>query len=447
MTDSRLIILRILERFDKHPGNVDLMIDKELKKSPVDRRDRRFIFEIVNGIVRRRLTIDHAIGHYLNDRSLVNNKRLMRLLELGVYQLAFMDRVPDHAAVNETVRCARGDGRSEALSGIVNGVLRSVIKGNKRVIFNEPDLDVGARLSIEYSHPRWMVSRWLGNFGLSKTKQLLAFNNEKPELYLRRKIHGLSRQQFETESRDFLSPAGGYGNLYYRLIEPGPPDALDLFADGYCTVQTPSSGWVVALLDARGGDAVLDVCSAPGGKSALIGEIAAANGRVYSCEINAGRMKLVAETIGRMRLTNVVLVRCDGKALPFSRPFKKVLLDAPCSGTGVLHRHSEARWIKKPEDIGKMSLLQEKLLEASAGLVAAGGTMVYSTCSLEPEENELRVQAFLASHPDFVLDAPPGAIPAQFVDGKGFLRITPYDHKLDGMFGARLKKTTEKRAS
>jgi 16S rRNA (cytosine967-C5)-methyltransferase len=307
--------------------------------------------------------------------------------------------------------------------------------------------DIAERLSIEYSHPLWMVSRWLSRWGLSKTKLLLAFNNEKPEIYFRRKIHGLSRQQFETESRDYVAAPCGYLHCFYHLTKPLQPDTVDLFIDGHCTVQSPSSGWVVALLDIHKGDMALDVCAAPGGKSVLIGEIAAETGRVYSCEINASRMKLVVDTVRRMRLTNVAMLQCDGKSPPFSRTFKHILLDAPCLGTGVLHRHPEGRWIKKPDDLARLTLLQEKLLEASAVMVAPGGVLVYSTCSLEPEENELRIQAFLAAHPDFILEAPPESVPQNFIDGSGFLRITPFDHKLDGMFGARLKKTTEKRAS
>jgi 16S rRNA (cytosine967-C5)-methyltransferase len=194
------------------------------------------------------------------------------------------------------------------------------------------------------------------------------------------------------------------------------------------------------LLDVNKGDSVLDLCGAPGGKTGFAAEIAGESGRVYSCELNGRRMKLVAETVGRLGLNNVAMLQCDGKSPPFSNKFKRILLDAPCSGTGVLHRHPEARWIKKLEDLARLTQLQDKLLDASSSLVDVGGVLVYSTCSLEPEENESRIQAFLASHPDFSLQAPPDAVPQNIIDKNGFLRITPFDHKLDGMFGARLKK-------
>jgi ribosomal RNA small subunit methyltransferase RsmB len=417
------------------------LVDQELQASGVDHRDRRFIFEIIYGIVRHRLTIDYVIEQYLNDRSLINNKHLKRILEIGLYQIMYMDKVPDHAAVNETVGCARVDPRSNALSGIVNGVLRSFIKDKKRVVLPDPQKDLVKRLSIEFSHPQWMVERWLKRHGLSRTKLLLAFNNEKPEIYFRRKIHGMSRPQFETESRDILSPVGGYSNLYYRCTKQVIVETIDLLKEGHCTVQAPSSGWMVALLDVQKGETVLDVCSAPGGKSALASELAGEAGKIYACELKWGRMMLVRDTVKRMRLLHVRLCICDGGVLPFSRQFNKILLDAPCTGSGVLQRHPEARWVKTLEDIHKLALVQERLLEACAARTAQGGVLVYSTCSLEPEENEIRIEAFLLKHPEFALSKAPAAIPATFVDRAGYVRITPYDHKLDGMFGARLQKT------
>ena len=442
--NTRSIILRILESFDKRPGDLEHLIDKELTLTPVDHRDRRFIFEIVYGILRRRLTLDYIIDRHLRDAVLRANKRLKRILELGVYQLFFMDRVPDHAAVNETVNCAGSDERTQKLRGIVNGVLRTIIKEKKRVEYPDPSSDIAYRLSVEYSHPQWMVSRWLPRYGLSRTKQLCAFNNELPDLFFRRKIHGLSRQQFETEFREYGSSACGYCNLYYRCSKPVKPDSLRLFMEGYCTVQAPSSGWIVALLEVQKNDVVLDVCSAPGGKSALMAELARDGGEIFACETRKKRMELVRNTLHRMNIDNAIMVLCDGQLLPFCRRFRKILLDVPCSGSGVLHRHPEARWIKTMEDIKRLSRLQALLLESSAKLVTPQGILVYSTCSLEPEENEIQVESFLKAHPEFVLEHPPSSIPAQYIASSGFVSITPCDHKLDGMFGARLKRITEK---
>jgi 16S rRNA (cytosine967-C5)-methyltransferase len=175
-------------------------------------------------------------------------------------------------------------------------------------------------------------------------------------------------------------------------------------------------------------------------------ELTGPAGRVFACELKRSRMALVRDTLQRLSMDNTRLLFCDGAILPFSRGFSKILLDAPCSGTGVLHRHPEARWVKTMEDITRLSGLQRTLLEASASLLAPGGTLVYSTCSLEPEENEMQIRSFLDAHREFVLDRPPVSIPANFIDASGFVSITPYDHKIDGMFGARLKKIGEKTA-
>jgi 16S rRNA (cytosine967-C5)-methyltransferase len=285
-----------------------------------------------------------------------------------------------------------------------------------------------------------MVKRWLDRLGLSKTKLLLSFNNERPDIFLRRKLRGVPRQQVETELADLCDGPSGYLNLYYRLRKQAIPEMIPLFREGECTVQAPSSGWIVALLDIAQGERVVDVCSAPGGKSALAAELAGVNGRVIACEIRESRMELSRSTFLRMRLSTIVPVMCNGTALPFKGTFNKVLLDAPCSGTGVLHRHPEGRWTKSEEDLGRLAGIQKNLLDSASAVVATGGALVYSTCSLEPEEDENAVAEFLKGHSEFILDRPPAAIPAAYVTADGFVKITPYEHKLDGMFGARLKR-------
>ncbi|HUI90863.1 MAG TPA: 16S rRNA (cytosine(967)-C(5))-methyltransferase RsmB [Chitinivibrionales bacterium] len=439
--NSRGIALRILQAWDKRPGILDNAIDRELSQSSLDHRDRRFVFELVNGVVRRRLTLDHVLGQFVQDPAVLQNQYIMRILEIGAYQILYMDRVPDHASVNESVNLTRLARRTMHSAGLVNATLRAMIKDRKRIKLPDPQKDLGQRLSVEFSHPKWMVLRWLSRLGLTKTKLLLSFNNERPDIFLRRKLHGLSRPQFETESKEFCDSAGGYLNLYYKLNRQVMPETLPLFKEGACTVQAPSSGWVVALLDITQNDRMLDVCSAPGGKSALAAELTGGSGAVVACELRKNRMNAAIETVRRLRLANVLPCLCDGVSLPFkSGAFSKVLLDAPCSGTGVLHRHPEGRWIKGESDIPRLAALQRKLLDASAAIVAKGGAMVYSTCSLEPEENEQVVEGFLKDHAEFALEKPPAAIPETFVDMKGYLRITPWEHRMDGMFGARLKK-------
>lgn len=436
--NSRQLIFRIFTVFDKRPGKLERIIDQTLHGVHIDHRDRRLIFEIVYGIVRRLATLDYIIDEYVNDEKKRTDPVLRRILRIGLYQLLYLDRIPDHAAVNETVKLARNSTRDVNYTGIVNGVMRSMIKNKKQIVFPDGKDDLPKRLSIENSHPQWLISRWLSAYGLAKTKKLLSFNNDKPSIYLRRTLRNMSRQQFEADVRTICDSAGGYRDLYYRLKKSLVPDQIQLMQQGYCTVQAPSSGWVVALLDVQRGDRIIDLCSAPGGKTVLMAELAGNSGAICASELHYNRLEKVVETIHRMRLSNVYPLVCDSVNPPLDGIFDKVLLDAPCSATGVLHRHPEARWIRTIKDVKRIARVQTKLLDAAANLVGTGGCVVYATCSLEPEENEQQIETFLNTHSEFSVDFPPECIPQQFIDQDGFLRITPFEHGMDGMFAARL---------
>lgn len=440
VANPRQLILRILTEFDKHPGNLDKIIEHVLRGSYIDHRDRRFVFEIVYGVLRHKLTLDYIIDHYLTDKINQNDEAIYRILRIGIYQLVYMNKVPDHAAVNESVKLAKTDPSSMRFSSLINAVMRNLINHKKIIPLPDPQKDLSYRLSIEYSHPKWLVDRWLKTYGLAKTKQILSFNNEKPHTYLRRKIRDISRQQFEADIRTLCEQATGYLNLYYKLKKSLLPENIQMIQQGICNVQAPSSGWVVALMDVKKGEHLLDLCAAPGGKTALLSELTGDSGTVCACEIKWQRLSSVVETVARMNLNNVYPLLCDGSKPPFTGVFDKVLLDAPCSGTGVLNRHPDARWIKTQEDISQLVATQKKLLDSAALLLDKGGILVYSTCSIEPEENQVQVENFLKEHPEFSLDTLPDSIPDKYIDNKGYLSITPYEHGMDGMFGARLKK-------
>ena len=441
--NARQAVLRILKQIDQYPAGMERIVDETLDRLKLDHRDKRFVFEIVSGIVRRRMTLDYTIDSLLSTTALRNNEPLRRILRIGLYQLAYMDRVPDHAAVNESVNCAKNDPATRAVSGVVNGVLRKIVANKKLMAPDLSKLELHDRLSIEYSHPRWLVERWMSNFGLSKTKRLLAFNNERPETWLRRKIHDMSRPQFETEVRTICDQATGYLNLYYRLKKNVIPETLWVIRDGLCNVQAPSSGWVVALMGAKKGDKILDLCSSPGGKTALLSELVGDTGSICAADYRWKRIALTIDTVTRLKLSNIYPLLCDGTAPPFTGIFDKVLVDVPCSATGVLHRHPEARWTRTPEDITRLAETQKKLLDRAATLVGKGGSIVYATCSLEPEENHLQIKDFLATHNNFEHMGCVDGIPQTYIDNKGYLTITPCDHGMDGMFAARLRRTAD----
>ncbi|HMA65312.1 MAG: RsmB/NOP family class I SAM-dependent RNA methyltransferase, partial [Fibrobacterota bacterium] len=318
--------------------------------------------------------------------------------------------------------------------------MRRLIAAKKIVSLPDPQKDLILRLSIEFSHPKWIIERWMKNYGLLKTKKLLAFNNEKPAIHLRRKLRNYSRQQFEAEVKSICEPSCGYMNLYYKLKKSLLPENIRMIQAGMCNVQAPSSGWVIALLDVHKGEKLIDLCSAPGGKTALLAELTGDDGRVCAAEVKWPRLMNVVETIERMELNNVYPLLCDATHPPFAGVFDKVLLDAPCTATGVFNRHPEARWVRSEDDLKRIIEIQYQLLSSSASLVGKNGVIVYSTCSIEPEENEMQIERFLKEHPEFILEPAPEVIPRRYVDDHGFVKITPFDHQMDGMFGARLLK-------
>ncbi len=440
---ARECIAHILEEFDKRKVSLESIVDKALSQENIDHRDRRFIFEITYGIVRNRLRLNYILDHFLTDKHFNKNTHLMRYLQIGAYQILYLDRVPDHAAVNESVNLAKREKATLKYVGVINAVLRKIVSQKNSMPKPHIKEEAAIRLSIQFSHPQWLIKRWLKQFGLTNTKRLLEFNNKQPDIFLRRKIKELSRQQFESEIRSVCeTPGVGYKNLYYRLKKNHFVEEIRMFQFGHCTVQSSSSGWATALLDIKKDEKLLDVCSAPGGKSTLMADLVGPQGAVCACELRAHRLVKVQESIDRMGLSNIFPIIADGKQLPFTGQFDKILLDAPCSGTGVMNHHPDARWFRTADDIKRIIKVQRELLEGVAPFVVPGGILVYATCSLEPEENWKQVERFLESHKEFTLDNLTGTrlVTDTFVDNKGYLFINPFEHKMDGMFAARLKR-------
>jgi 16S rRNA (cytosine967-C5)-methyltransferase len=232
-------------------------------------------------------------------------------------------------------------------------------------------------------------------------------------------------------------------NLYYKLKKTLLPENIRMIQQGLCNVQAPSSGWVVALMDIQKNERLLDMCAAPGGKAVLMAELTGDGGTLCAGDKKWTRLLQVVETMDRMHLENIYPLLFDGLFPPFTGHFDKVLLDAPCTGSGVYNHHPEARWIRTSSDVLRMADIQKNLLQSAAQMIGLNGIIVYSTCSLEPEENELQVLDFLKRNPNFQVDPPPGVIPAVYTDSSNFLRITPFDHGMDGMFAARLRKMSQ----
>lgn len=414
-----------------------LLLDSAFDRhaAPLEARDRRWVQELVWGMLRRRGWIDAVLAPRVTSGVARLEADVADLLRLGVYQLLFMGSVPAYAAIAQTVELAK-QRHGVGAGKLVNAVLRRIERERESL---EPALpaDPIDALAMRTSHPRWLVQRWVRQFGAAAAEALLHANNREAPIFLR--PFGVSRDALVAQL-----DAAGVSTTDAPLLDDSlqlPPGvslaALDAFTDGKCFVQDPAATLVVRYAAVPSGSVVGDLCAAPGGKALELSKHAA---YVIACDKQPLRMERVVLGMGRLDVRNIAACVCDARH-PALHAVDAVLVDAPCTGTGTFRRHPDARWRLKPSDLATMQSVQRDILEAASTCVRPGGLLVYSTCSLEPEENELQVHAFLAAHPEFQLEPPPArAVPDTVLD-TGMLRVLPQVHGADGSFAARMRRT------
>lgn len=395
----------------------------------LDPRDHAWVQELLYGTLRLRGRLDFILAAFVRAGLPSLEPGVLDILRLGTYQLLEMGGVPAYAAVSQMVELAKEAGMGRA-SGLVNGVLQTVRRDGGSVAFPLLEADPLEHLSTWGSHPVWLVERWLARWGVEETRLLVESNNRRPELYLR---------PVDPEAApDALEKAGIPADRVENF-----PDSLRLHDSADLTralsilpsvVQDPAAAMVGRYASVGAGSLVLDLTAAPGGKTV---DLAAGGARVVASDLSLGRMRRVRSNVERAGLDGrVSMVVADGRFPPF-RPVDAVLLDAPCAGTGTLRRHPDARWRVGPGDLMALASLQRDLLNAAATVVRKGGTLIYSTCSIEPEENQLQVERFLRDHHDFELDPIPPAVEAAMIED-GSLSLLPQRWGVDGAFAARL---------
>lgn len=396
-------------------------------------RERAFAHELAYGVSRLRGRLDHLLGLHVHRPLPELDPLLLEALRLGAYQLLYMDGVPAYAAVAQTVEQVR-ETRGRAATGLANAVLRRLADtGAAPGRFPSACDDPAGFLSTWGSHPSWLVERWLARWSLDEVRALVEAGNRRPGLHLvpldlepARAAAHLAEHGIEAEPVDLgtrcvrLAPGSGAGDALRVL-----PAAV---------VQDPGANLVTVYADVPQGELLVDLCAAPGGK------VLALSGRpAYSvaADRSESRMGMVMENVRRAG-RGIGCVVADARRPPL-RSAGVVLLDVPCSGTGTLARHPDARWRIEQSTIHELALLQADMLDAAADLVAPGGLLIYSTCTLEPEENERQVERFLASHRAFRMEAT-HAVPAQFRHVDGSLRVLPGATGFDGAYAARIRK-------
>ncbi|MBA3890128.1 MAG: 16S rRNA (cytosine(967)-C(5))-methyltransferase RsmB [Gemmatimonadaceae bacterium] len=406
----------------------------ERRTAMLDVRDRRWTRELVYGMLRRRGWIDAVLEDRVKNGLARLTPELRDLLRLGSYQLLFMGSVPPYAAIAQTVELAK---RRDSIGagGLANAVLRRIDRERDELGVVMP-ADPLAALAIRDSHPEWLVSRWAERFGYEGTSALLVANNAEAPLVAR--PVGISPDDLAASLREAgveVEPAPlAAGSLTLRNV--GALTALGAFRQGQLHLQDPASTLVTQYAAFPAGAVVGDLCAAPGGKGIELARTAA---HVLSADISEARLQRVIENIERLGIANQHPLVADARR-PALDGMDGVLIDVPCTGTGTFRRHPDGRWRLKPSDLAVMGVLQRDILRAAAGAVRPGGLLVYSTCSLEPEENDDQVDRFLNERPEWRLEPPPeGRVPTEVLDA-GRLRVLPQRHGTDGAFAARLRR-------
>ncbi|HKR08621.1 MAG TPA: 16S rRNA (cytosine(967)-C(5))-methyltransferase RsmB [Gemmatimonadaceae bacterium] len=408
----------------------------ERRIAPLDARDRRWTRELVYGMLRHRATIDAILAERVRGGLVRLDPDVIDLLRLGVYQLLFMGSVPAYAAIAQTVELAK---RRHGLgaSKLVNAVLRRTDREREN-LFTTQAGDALDALALKYSHPRWLIARWIERYGEQETERLLTLNNAEAPVIIR--PYGIVREQLEATMeaagvhvadapyvRDSIAISGGT-----TFTE------LGAFKKGLFFVQDPAATLVTTYSAVPLGATVADLCAAPGGKAL---ELSRTAGIVFGSDKSFGRLQRLLANQQRLESPNVQPFVGDARH-PAVKPVDVVLIDVPCTGTGTFRRHPDARWRIKISDFAVMSQLQRSILRAAADVVNPGGLLIYSTCSLEPEENDAQIDWFLSENLNFVLEPPPdGTVAPELLDG-GRLRVLPQRHGTDGAFAARLRRVS-----
>ena len=453
-TRARLIAARVLERVLRVRAFANIALHHALAQSTLPVADRALATELVYGTLRWRGRIDYLLTQVIDRNFETLEPMVVSNLRLGAYQILFCDNIPTATAVDQAVHCTRALGAEKA-SGLVNAALRRLGREHLRITLPELHEDPMGHLVHSLSLPDWVAEHWMALYGPEQAAALAEASNRPPPLAIRPNRIRTTPDALLEELRERFPDAArcGYASDGLLLGRRGDAGRDPAFLDGRFTVQDEASQLVVDLLEPQPGEAILDSCAAPGTKTTGIAERMQDNGIVLALDHHSGRLGLVARAIRRLGLEAIRTLERDA-TLPLddllegpmtlpSGAFDRVLVDAPCSGLGTLRRHPDARWRIQPEDCEALQQIQLALIERSASVLRPGGVLVYSTCTLLPDENEGLVQRFLERNQNFRI-ASPGALPSTLspvLDHQGFMRCLPHIHDTDGFFAARLERT------
>jgi len=443
--NPRRAAFEILVRIDRDQSFADLLIDRELSVGVYDARDRALLTELVFGVLRRRGTLDYLVDLFSSRRCAKLERGVLTLLRLGLYQMFFLERIPVSAAVNETVKLARVF--APRASGFVNAVLRRFDRERAGIAWPDREADPAGFMAAFHSHPRWLAQEWLRRFGADEAEALAAAMSGQPPLTLRVNTLRTTRDallgSFAADGVEAEPTA--WSPVGIQVRSPARPAALPGFGEGLFTVQDESSQLASLFLAPEPGEQVLDLCAAPGGKATHLAQLMENRGELLACDRDGRKLGRIEETAARLGLGIIRTLALDASSplAPLGdQRFDRMLVDAPCSGLGVIRRNPESKWRLSPADPPRLAALQGTILRNAADRLAAGGVLLYSTCSTSDEENEAVVDEFVSERGDFVVEDLRALFPGQapLFTEQGMFRSWPHRHGMDGFFAARLKK-------
>ena len=446
----RDLALKTLKRLTSEPRYRGNYLDDLFKSHPyLDIRDRALVSQLVQGVMRWKLRLDWVIDRFTDFPARKIDPYVQNILRLAVFQILFLDRIPESAAVNEAVSQAGSSKRTSHTIPFVNAVLRNICRQKDRIPFPDKEKDRLRFLTTYYSYPEWLVKKWIQELGSGSAEALLSAQNSFPDPNIRTNTMRITRDGLLDDLRkDGIEgeplPYAPEGIVLKNFR--GRMSTLSAFRRGLFQVQYQAAQITSHLLAPRSGESVLDVCAGFGGKSTHMAELMRGKGHVFALDINSRRLVSLDHNARRLGIETVKPLSADAsrtlKSL-FRTKFDRIMVDAPCSGLGVISRHPDGKWNRNEEDILRLAVLQKAMMDNAASLLRPGGRMLYVTCTLSRGENEGVVKDFLKGRKDMFIEDLREHVPGwgrDLINNRGFLKTLPHVHHMDGFFAALLTK-------
>ena len=446
MSQAREVALKAIYRVNEDDAYSNLVLDELLAKSNLSNADKGLVTQILYGSLRYRNSLDWIINQFASQKVVDMTPWVRNALRMGVYQLQYLDKVPDHAACNETVEVAKNHCNRGAL-GFINAILRNVLRQPEKISFPDLEQNPIQHIRYKYSFPQWMIERWVKDFGVKKTVELAKSLNAEPETFLRTNFLKAEVNQLIAELEEEGVEAEHYSlssefNEAVSVLKQGKIDNLSTYQQGMFQVQGLSSMLVSHILNPKSDEFVIDLCAGLGGKTTHLAQLMNNQGKILAVDIHQNKLKKLATNAQRLGIKNIETKASDGRKVEINQLVDKFLIDAPCSGFGVINKKPEIKWQRKPQDIDQLAKIQIELLAYAAKQLKAGGEIIYSTCTFNQRENEAVIASFKEEHQDFEVVNLASRAEELGVDDlvkKDYLKILTKE-KFDKFFIAKLRK-------